>query len=524
MPFCIYLRKSRKDLEAEQQGAGETLARHKRTLLELAAQRNHPIEKIYQEIVSGDSIAERPLMQQLLADVQAGRWDGVYTMEVERLARGDTIDQGIVAQTFQYSDTLIITPMRTYNPANEADAEYFEFGLFMSRREYNTTKRRLQAGRVASIREGKYLGSRNPFGYERCKLQGQKGWSLRIVPEQAEMVRWAADMYLHGRDVVDPETGEAKHENVGAQTIAHELNTMGVKTTMGGPWTADRVRKMLCWPGYIGKVQWYQRETKISINNGVRTKTRQPSNKYMLIDAKHEPILDEAMWNALQDVFHSRKKGSVNAGREVKNPLNGLLKCAICGKAMVRTPMYGPLAGIDYIKCSTVRCPTSACPLEDVERMVLNALQQLVWQSENNSWPATPEHDQNTRIVREAAEKHLADLEKRRLRLMDLLEQGVYDVSTYTERNALLTAEIATAKEALAALPEYVPDQKTIVDAILPEIKHVLQAYSTATSPASKNTLLLTILERVVYNKTHRCSRNENPSDFLTLELFPRMK
>ena len=37
--------------------------------------------------------------------------------------------------------------------------EYFEFGLFMSRREYNTIKRRLQRGRLASVREGKYVAT-----------------------------------------------------------------------------------------------------------------------------------------------------------------------------------------------------------------------------------------------------------------------------------------------------------------------------------------------------------------------------
>ena len=40
MAYCIYLRKSRKDLEAEQAGQGETLARHERILLALAKQKN----------------------------------------------------------------------------------------------------------------------------------------------------------------------------------------------------------------------------------------------------------------------------------------------------------------------------------------------------------------------------------------------------------------------------------------------------------------------------------------------------
>ena len=75
-------------------GEGETLARHKRILLDYAERNNLQITKIYQEIVSGESIAARPQMQQLLTDVEQGLYDGVLVIEVERLARCDTIDQG----------------------------------------------------------------------------------------------------------------------------------------------------------------------------------------------------------------------------------------------------------------------------------------------------------------------------------------------------------------------------------------------------------------------------------------------
>ena len=34
--YCMYLRKSRSDMEAEKHGEGETLARHEKTLLALA--------------------------------------------------------------------------------------------------------------------------------------------------------------------------------------------------------------------------------------------------------------------------------------------------------------------------------------------------------------------------------------------------------------------------------------------------------------------------------------------------------
>lgn len=50
--YCIYLRKSRKDEEAELHGEGDTLKRHEQILLTLAKSMNISIGKIYREIVS----------------------------------------------------------------------------------------------------------------------------------------------------------------------------------------------------------------------------------------------------------------------------------------------------------------------------------------------------------------------------------------------------------------------------------------------------------------------------------------
>ena len=162
--YCAYLRKSRADAEAEAHGAGETLARHEHLLMETARRLNITITAFYREVVSGDSIAARPEMQRLLQDVEAGKWAGVLCVEITRLARGDTIDQGLVAQTFKYANTKIITPVKIYDPSNEFDEEYFEFSLFMSRREYKMINQRQQRGRIASINEGKWVAHKTPYG------------------------------------------------------------------------------------------------------------------------------------------------------------------------------------------------------------------------------------------------------------------------------------------------------------------------------------------------------------------------
>ena len=73
--YAIYLRKSRADLEAEKLGQGETLARHRRILTELAARKGLFVAKIFEEVVSGDTIQARPQIQKLIEEC----YQGIYT-------------------------------------------------------------------------------------------------------------------------------------------------------------------------------------------------------------------------------------------------------------------------------------------------------------------------------------------------------------------------------------------------------------------------------------------------------------
>ena len=165
--YVKYLRKSRFDRDYAELSVEETLKRHESILDKLAGDRGYYIAKTYYEVVSGESIAARPEVQKLLEEVSAGLYAGVLVVDVERLARGNGADQAYISQVFQFSGTKIITPMKTYDPSNEYDEEYFEFGLFMSRREYKTINRRLVRGRDSSASEGKYISSIAPYGYDR---------------------------------------------------------------------------------------------------------------------------------------------------------------------------------------------------------------------------------------------------------------------------------------------------------------------------------------------------------------------
>src|SRR5699024_1978540 len=115
--------------------------------------------------------------------LEAGLWEAVLVMEVPRLTRGSQIDQGMIANAFKYTHTLIITPEKIYDPNDSADEDMLDFGMFFSRFEWKSINKRQQAGRRASAKEGKYIGSIPPYGYQRQKLPHEKGWTLIPDPE-----------------------------------------------------------------------------------------------------------------------------------------------------------------------------------------------------------------------------------------------------------------------------------------------------------------------------------------------------
>lgn len=508
--YCVYLRKSRKDMELEALGHGDTLARHAQALADLASRLGIRIARTYREVVSGDTIADRPEVQRLLEDVNAGRWDGVLAMDVDRLGRGDSIDQGVIMQSFYYSNTLIITPDKIFNPADEADAEFMEIKLFFARREYKMIKKRMQRGRIASVMDGCWISPRAPYGYERVRLTDRKGWTLKPVPEKAEIVRSVYQWYAYGMD----------GKSVGANSISTRLNQMGLKTDLGNDWSPSTIAQMLTNPTYTGKVQWNQRQQTTRIDNGVRVKSRPKSENYILINGRHPAIIDDALFDHVQRMFAGHAKRPKNAMKALANPLGGLIICPFCGHTM--QSKGDPFRRGGFLHCPTPYCKTASSYIFAVEDAILDVL--AAWRDEFTVPPQSPENGPDTAAVDAARQQLTAQREALSARLQrhyDLLEQGVYSVDEFKQRRADVLAQIADLDAALSSLDQTpAPDPRA---ALLPQITTVLDSYRNAPDPETKNALLRSVIDHVVYHKTQRNMRNNKPGDNLSLEVYPRL-
>lgn len=508
---AIYLRKSRADVELDASTGGDTLERHRNALFELAKKHGLTVSKVYQEVVTGDTIEGRPQMQLLLSDVEDGKWDAVLCMDIDRLGRGGMRDQGRILDAFKWSNTAIITPDKIYRLADELDEEQIEFKAQMARFEYRQIKKRMARGRAASASEGKFIGHTPPYGYDREKLEKQKGWKLVPNPEQAPIVKQIFRWYIG-----------AEGDRLGVSLIARKLNDLGIPSPGGKDWTNCSIRTILSNPEYYGVIRSGNRPAKKSIDDGsvYVSRPRASAEEVRLYPGLHEPIISEEEYNRAQAILSNNPSRPGPKQVETKNPLSGLVICDCCGRAMVRRPYSGDRP--TTLLCPYTSCHTVSSYLDDIEKMVLDSLRTWLVDFQLGDHAELPAADYSiyeTQI--QAIEKNITQLHAQRNRTYELVEQGVYSVDVFTERMQAIQRDLTASGNQLEAVRDELALAKRSQQRkaeLLPTVAHVLDVYAAAT-PAERNDLLRSCISKISYHKTRR-DRWQGGSD-LELTVYP---
>lgn len=507
--YCMYLRKSRKDQEAEAHGAGESLANHEKELSALAARMNIKVDRIYREIVSGDTIAARPQMQQLLQDIENGLWDGVLVTEIERLGRGATIDQGIISQVFSLSGCKIITLNKTYDPNDEFDEEYFEYGLFQSRREYKAITRRQQRGTIQALTDGKWVYNKPPYGYRIVKLQQEKGYKLEIIPEQAEIIKLIYDSYSEKR--------------MGYGAIGEMLQNMNVDTDSRS-WSASCIQAILKNPVYCGYVKRGQRGCKKTTVNGQLKVSRPREQEYQTWPGLHDAIISQEQFDKVQKMFESHDKHPLGMHLEVKNALAGLVYCKKCGHKLTRRP-YSKGNANALLMCPNKHCDNIAGDQITMTDKTISILKDYLAAMESNYIPDDTTSDLRLNVLQRSNDELLAQIKEENAKLnraYDLVEQNIYSPEEFLQRSTFLKNEIASLEDRLVQNESDLEHERNLLskrENFIPKLKNALDIFYTV-SPAEQNLLLMDLIERIDYLKETRSRKG--PKD--NFELFIQLK
>ena len=487
-----YLRKSQTDdplLTVE-----EVLAKHEQMLDEWV-ERNQPAggpvpeENTFREIVSGETISDRPAMKELLRLVESPKIKAIMCVEPSRLSRGDLEDIGYLVKILRYTNTLVITPAYTYDLNDERDRDNFERELMRGNEYLEYTKKIRLNGRITSVKNGNFIGQTPPYGYRKVvRKEGRSTYhTLEPIPEKADAVRQIFELYAQG-------DGMAK--------IADHLNKAHIPAPKGAKWAPESIPGILSNVHYLGKVKWNERKTIRTVEEGQVKVSRPRAEEFLIFEGKHPAIIDRELWDQVQEIKGRHPKN--HKAKNLTNPLAGLMWCS-CGRAMMGRRYNGPdgeercapryLCG-DQRTCGTASARMSEV-LDEIAKVLRDTLEDFEVRVDSGKDDSAERHQQMLARM----EKRLADLRKEEVKQWSEKMKNGMPEHVFRELNGPTVAEIAELENELHEARNLVPEPQDLKTKIV-TLRAALDALQDPEAPVKeKNKLLKACIERITYSR-----------------------
>jgi DNA invertase Pin-like site-specific DNA recombinase len=500
-----YVRKSRADDPL--MSVDEVLRKHEQMLADWVEKNQPeggpiPEENKYREVVSGETLAGRPQMLELLRRVESPKIKAVLCVEPSRLSRGSLKDIGHIVEILRYTKTLVITLQYTYDLNDARDRELFERELMRGNEFLEYTKKILENGKLLAVKSGQYIGTVPPYGYK--KLIYKEGRrtvrTLEPHPEEREVVQRIFEMYCSG---------------IGATGICNALEAEHVRAPKGYEWSPTTISNILHNVHYLGKVRWNYRKKALSVEDGEIIKQRLLADDYLVFDGLHDAIIDQELWDRVHDI-----KGSLPSNKwssELKNPLSKLIYCA-CGRAMVhkQTRHKGKNVGLPRLMCGNVRCrQCGSAILQEVMDDVAAALREGIEDFEVRIEQGADNSAELHKQLIARLEKKLEELQELEVKQWDEKMKGEIPDHVFKRLNNQTVTEIEDVTQALCEARNATPEHVDLQDKIV-TFREALAALQDPDAPVKKvNRLLHLCIERIDYSrpkpKKHGGKGNDEP-------------
>lgn len=482
--ILIYLRKSRSDDPLKT--VEEVLAKHESDLQEYAVReygQQIPESQIFREIVSGETIDERPNMLEVLSRIENPKIKGVLVVEPQRLSRGDLEDCGRIVNAFRYSKTYVITPSMTYNLENKMERKFFEQELMRGNDYLEYTKEILFRGRILAVKKGQFLSNIAPYGFDKVVVDGMHTLKEN---DDADAVRLVFNMFVNqGKTYLE---------------IARHLDSIGVKPMKGVRWDKCTIKRMIRNPHYCGKIRFNEKKTVKTYEDGeLVTRRNIPSDpdEIIIVEGLHKGIVSEDLFNQAQEIADGKSYGARNTWmKPLQNPLASIIRCKKCDKAMY----YHPYKKAESrIECRQRRyCGSKSVKLQEVVDSVAFALEheklpELEVKIENNDGDSIA--IQKKQLEKMNAE--LVELQEQEERQYTFLEKGIYSEAIFVKRNTELHAEMEALKTKIYEVKKNVPKEIDYGKKMIQLKEAIAGLKNPDLSPKAKNDLLKAVVERI---------------------------
>ncbi len=220
--------------------------------------------------LSGGTL-ERPALQLLLAEIDAGRIGMVVVYKIDRLTRS-LVDFGRLVERLDARGCSFVSVTQAFNTATSMGRLTLNVLLSFAQFEREVTAERIRDKIAASKKKGLWMGGALPLGYNRHPDPQRR--ELVVNPVEAKVVEMLFRLYA---DLGNLRLVELEAERRGLRPKTLVSRTGRVRG--GSPFARGQLHHLLTNPVYIGRIR----------------------HKDQTYPGQHPAIIEDALWQEVQD-------------------------------------------------------------------------------------------------------------------------------------------------------------------------------------------------------------------------------
>ena len=452
---ALYARLSKDD---ELQGESNSISNQKRILETYARDNGFLNYRFFVDDGWSGANFQRPGFMEMMDCVENGEVKCVITKDLSRMGR-NYLQVGMFTEiTFPKKGVRFIAINDGVDSA-QGDNDLTPLKNLFNEWMVRDTSRKIKAVFRSKGMSGKPITSQPVYGY----LKGEDGRFI-IDEEAAPVVKQIFSLCLAGNGPTKIARMLTEQEIPTPGTLEYRRTGSTRRYYPDYPyrWATNTVVHILERKEYLGHTVNFKTE-KISYK--VKSSVENPEEKQAVFENTHEPIIDLATWERVQELRKQRKRP--NRYDEV-GLFSGLLFCADCGSVMYQQRYQTDKRRQDCYICGSYKKRTADCTAHFIRTDLLTAgvtenlrkvtsyaakhearfMKLLTEQTEDGSKRRNAARKKEL----EAAEKRIAELSAIFKRLYEDSVTGRISDERFTELSADYEAEQKELKEKAAAL------------------------------------------------------------------------
>ena len=303
MLVALYPRVSGLEQAQEGYSIGEQIERMKK----FCEAKGWTVYKIYTDAGFTGANMERPGLQEMIKDSEAGKFDMVLVYKLDRLSRSQKDVLYLVEDVFDEHGVFFSSMTENFDTSTPFGKAILGILAVFAQLEREQIRERTMMGKKARAEQGKWHGgSTQPIGYDYSVEDDM----LYINEYEAMQIKDIVDLFLKRTPV---------------KTIESICEEKGYKHKHG-KWSAKTIKYLLANPLYIGMIK----------------------DGDDLFQGIHKPLLDKATFDEIQAVLNERKSKYGTAQKNFLSLLGGMIYCKHCGAKYSRKSSGG---GRTYYSC-----------------------------------------------------------------------------------------------------------------------------------------------------------------------------